>query len=136
VHEFAPAAVLALGLVLPGTGSAAAIAGTGDARVLAGELTRVDLTRRGLSVKLDGREGRELDADTAPDTRVLSHGRTLRLEDLRPGDRVVVVLAPGGPKRVAAVVKVVGRPTAVASPSPTSPPSTAPAPPAPSGSPG
>ena len=131
--------MLTLALVLPGTArSAAPAAGATDApaRVMAGELSRIDLTRRGLSVKLDGREAGEIDADTAPDTRVLSHGRSLRLEDLRPGDRIVLVLAEGGAKRVATVVKVVGRPTAVPSPSPVSVPSAAPAPPAPSGSPG
>lgn len=134
---FAPWAVLAV--LLPGPAwSAASTAGAPDvaARVLAGELTRVDLTRRGLSVKLDGREAREVDAETVPDTRVVSHGRSIRLEDLRPGDRIVLVLAEGGGKRVAAIVKVVGRPTAVPSPSPASVPSTAPAPPAPSGPPG
>jgi hypothetical protein len=66
----------------------------------------------------------------------VSHGRALRLEDLRPGDRVVLVVDDASGRRVAAVVKVVGRPTSVASPSPARLPS-APVPtPAPSGSPG
>jgi hypothetical protein len=80
-------------------------------RVIAGELTRVDLARRSVSVKTDGRDPRELEVATGPDTRLVSRGRAVRLEDLRPGDRVVLVLVIGdeGDRRLARVVKVVGR---------------------------
>jgi hypothetical protein len=114
----APCAALVssfIALALPPMLMAAA---EGVAPALAGELTRVDLTRRSLSLKLEGREGREIDADTSADTRIVSHGRTLRLEDLRPGDRVLVLAGDDAGKRVARVIKVVGRPTAVPSPSP------------------
>jgi hypothetical protein len=96
----------------------------------------VDLTHRSLSLKLDGRDARELDAAISPETRILSHGRTLRLEDLRPGDRVLVLAGEASGRRVARVVKVVGRPAAVPSPSLASPAPTASARPAPTGAPG
>jgi hypothetical protein len=73
---------------------------------MTGELTRVDLVRRSVFVKMDGREPKELETATGAETRIVSRGRPWRLEDLRPGDRVVV-----------AVIKVVGR-AAIPSPSP------------------
>ena len=104
------------------------------ARVVAGELTRVDLGRRAVSVKpeardtvrTEGSDAREVDAAIGPETRLVSRGRTLRLEDLRPGDRVVLELdvaprltAPNpridlvvgeeGGRRLARVVRVVPR---------------------------
>jgi hypothetical protein len=92
------------------------------ARVIAGELTRVDLTRRSVSVKTDGRDPRELEVATGPDTRLVSRGRAVRLEDLRPGDRVLLVTGDEGDRRLARVVKVVGR-VALPAPSPSAPPS-------------
>lgn len=94
--------------------------------LIVGELTRVDLARRSVVVKTEGRETREREAWVGAETRVVSRGRAVRLEDLRPGDRVVVVAAEDGGKHLARVIKVVGR-TAVASPSPLS---TSPSPPA------
>jgi hypothetical protein len=88
------------------------------ARVVTGELTRVDLGRRSVAVKPEARDGsrtdgadaREVDASIGPDTRLVSRGRTVRLEDLRPGDRVVLVIGDeGGGRRLARVVKVVAR---------------------------
>ena len=76
---------------------------------IAGELTRVDLTRRSVSVKTDGREPRELEASTGAETRIVSRGRAVRLEDLRPGDRVLVATGDEAGRRLARVVKVVGR---------------------------
>ena len=84
--------------------------------VLAGELTRVDLTRRSIFVKTEGREPRELEAVAAADTRIVSRGRPWRFEDLRPGDRVVVAGGEQGGRRLARVIKVVGR-AAIPSPS-------------------
>ena len=79
------------------------------ASVMAGELTRVDLARRSVSIKTEGRDGREVDAATGPGTRFISRGRAVRLEDLRPGDRVVLVAGEEDGRRLARVVKVVGR---------------------------
>jgi len=103
---------------------AASVAGaaTPDTPPLAGELTRLDLTRRSISVRLDGSPAREIEADTRPETRLLSRGRTLRLEELHPGDRVLLLVGEESGRRVVRVVKVVGRPAAIA------PPSAAPAP--------
>lgn len=123
-------------LALPGTGAvwAADPASAPATRVVSGELTRVDLARRSVWVKVDARDGakaesreaREQDAAIGPDTRLISRGRSVRLEDLRPGDRVVLVVGDEGGRRVAHVVKVVGR-TAPPAPPPvvTSPPATA-----------
>lgn len=103
------------------------------ARLFTGELTRVDLGRRSLSVKTDSvktdapdgarteaREPRELEAAIGPETHLLSRGRALRLEELRPGDRVVLLVAEDDGRRLARVVKVVGR-AAVPAPSPSIP---------------
>jgi hypothetical protein len=87
------------------------------ARVVTGELTRVDLGRRSVSVKpeardaarTDGGDAREVEAAIGPDTRLVSRGRAVRLEDLRPGDRIVLVFGEEGGRRQARVVKVVGR---------------------------
>jgi|RhiMetdeSRZDD1v2_1073273.scaffolds.fasta_scaffold167632_2 hypothetical protein len=108
------------------------------ARLIVGELTRVDLGRRSVSVKTEsrdagrteGREARELETATGPDTRFVSRGRVVRLEDLRPGDRVVLLVSDEGGRRRARVVKVVGR-VALPAPSPTP---AAPGPPAAPGS--
>src|SRR6185436_6369717 len=123
-------------LALTGTGAAWAAdpASAPATRVVTGELTRVDLGRRAVWVKSEAREGakaesreaRELDAAIGPDTRLVSRGRPVRLEDLRPGDRVVLVIGDEGGRRLARVVKVVGR-AALPAPPPvvTSPPATA-----------
>ena len=94
-------------------------------RVVTGELTRVDLARRSVSVKpdardaarADGADAREVEAAVGPETRFVSRGRAVRLEDLRPGDRVVLVVSDEGGRRLARVVKVVGR-AALPAPSP------------------
>jgi hypothetical protein len=91
---------------------------------IAGELTRVDLSRRSIFVKTDGREPRELEATTGAETRIVSRGRPWRLEDLRPGDRLLVAAGEQGGRRLARVIKVVGR-AAIPSPS-TSPGQTTP----------
>ena len=104
-------------------------------RVIAGELTRVDLARRSVWVKTEGRDPREMEAATGPDTRVVSRGRAVRLEDLRPGDRVVLLAGDEGGRRLARVVKIVGR-VALPAPSPSAPPPSVAVPPAVPGSPG
>ena len=123
-------------LALTGTGAAWAAdpASAPATRVVTGELTRVDLGRRSVWVKVDARDGakaesreaRELDAAIGPDTRLVSRGRTVRLEDLRPGDRVVLVVGDEGGRRLARVVKVVGRAGLPAPPPPAASPAATP----------
>jgi hypothetical protein len=108
VPPFAPWAALALAVVARAAATAEAPVPP-PARVMAGELTRVDLGRRSVSIKTEGRDGREVDAATGPATRFISRGRAVRLEDLRPGDRVVLVVGDEDGRRLARVVKVVGR---------------------------
>ena len=111
--------------VAAGAAWAAEPASPAAARVVTGELTRVDLGRRSVFVKVEARDAartdvrdvRELQATTVPETRFVSRGRTVRLEDLRPGDRVVLVVSDEGGRTVARVVKVVGR-VALPAPSP------------------
>ena len=134
VPALAPWVALALAVVARAAATAEAPAPF-PARVMAGELTRVDLARRTVSIKTEDRDGREVDAATGPDTRVVSRGRALRLEDLRPGDRVVLALGDEGGRHLARVVKVVGR-VALPAPSPSTPSSAVPVPPAAPGSPG
>jgi hypothetical protein len=114
VAASAPWAALALALVARAAVTAEAPAPT---RVMTGELTRIDLGRRSVSIKTDGRDAPEVDASTGPDTRLVSRGRAVRLEDLRPGDRVVLALGEEGGRYLARVVKVVGR-VALPAPSP------------------
>ena len=109
-------ALLALSAVA-GAARAAEPPNPAPARVVAGELTRVDLGRRAVSVKPEARDAprseggdaREVDAAIGPDTRLVSRGRTLRLEDLRSGDRVVLVIGEEGGRRLARVVRVAPR---------------------------
>jgi hypothetical protein len=87
------------------------------ARAVTGELTHVDLGRRAVSVKpeardaarTDGGDASEVEAAIGPETRLVSRGRTLRLEDLRSGDRVVLVVGEEGGRRLARVVRVAPR---------------------------
>jgi len=116
VPAFVPWAALALAVVARASATAEAPALL-PARVLAGELTRVDLARRSVSIKTEGRDGNEVDAATGPGTRFVSRGRAVRLEDLRPGDRVVLALGDEGGRPLARVVKIVAR-VALPAPSP------------------
>jgi hypothetical protein len=89
-------------------------------RLVPGELTRIDLAQRSLSVKTEGRDAREVEAAAGAGTRVISRGRTLRFEDLHAGDRVVLSCARADGPCEARVIRVVGR-IAVPSPSPLPP---------------
>jgi len=93
-------------------------------RLVPGELTRVDLAHRSVSVKTEGRDAREVEAAAGAGTRVVSRGRALRFEDLHPGDRVVLACARADGPCEARVIRVVGR-VAVPSPSPLPPSSAA-----------
>ncbi|HUG53924.1 MAG TPA: hypothetical protein VMR21_09990 [Vicinamibacteria bacterium] len=97
-----------------------------------GELARVDLARRSIVVKTakdEAGEVRELEAWTGADTRLIARGRVLRLEDLRPGDRVLLTCADVAGRHEARTVKVVAR-IAIPTPPPSPAASPSPAPPA------
>jgi hypothetical protein len=117
-------AVLALAVGMGARAASSAGAEAPDARPIAGELTRLDLGRRSVVVKTEGRDGREMELATGPETRLVARGRPTRFEDLRPGDRVVVIAAGGGGRRAARVIKVVSR-AVLPGPSPSAPPSAA-----------
>jgi hypothetical protein len=77
------------------------------ALLMTGEAVRVDLGRRDLVVKVAGREPREIEFAVDEATRITAAGRTLLLEDVRPGDRVVVSgTAVEGGRRAARFVRV------------------------------
>jgi hypothetical protein len=94
------------------------------ARVVPGELARVDLARRSVTVKTEGREAREVEAETGASTRVISRGRALRFEDLHPGDRVTVACARAEGACDALVIRVSGRAAGLPAPSPSTVPPT------------
>jgi hypothetical protein len=100
------AALLALA-VAAGAGEEASPSPPAPPAPLAGELTRVDLVRRSVTIETDGRDAREVEAVVTKETRLLSGGRATRLEDLRPGDRVELMAVEEGARRTARVVKVV-----------------------------
>jgi len=93
-------------------------------RLVPGELTRIDLVHRAVSVRTEGRDGRVVEAALDAATRVIARGRALRFEDLHPGDRVVLACARADGPCAARVIRVVGR---VAVPSPSPLPSSSPA---------
>jgi hypothetical protein len=81
----------------------------GLAAIVAGEAVAVDLSRRALVVKVAGREPREIDFTVDDATRFTAGGRTARLEDVRPGDRIVVSSTVGeGGRRLARLVRAGG----------------------------
>jgi hypothetical protein len=61
--------------------------------VLAGELVRIRIPRRSLTVKVAGTPPREVEVRVDPETVLSSRGRPLRLFDLRVGERVVAACA-------------------------------------------
>jgi hypothetical protein len=73
--------------------------------VVTGELSRLDPGGRRLTLKAGPKETREFDFAVDAETRIVSRGRTLRLEDLRAGDPVTVLCVQQGGGRRARVVK-------------------------------
>jgi hypothetical protein len=69
--------------------AAAPVFGAPAAHLVAGELVRVNLARRSVSVKVVGPPPREIEVRVGPDTVVSSRGRPLRLADLRTGERIM-----------------------------------------------
>jgi hypothetical protein len=89
----------------------------GLAAVVAGEAVAVDLGRRVLVMKVAGREPREVDFTVDDATRFTAGGRTVRLEDVRPGDRIVVSSTEGGGgRRLARLVRAGAARAALAPP--------------------
>jgi hypothetical protein len=99
------------------------------AHVVSGELVRLDLGRRSITVKAtEAGAVREYEIDVPDAARLSSSGRVARLEDLRPGDRVVVSCSDPAPGRhVARSVKI--GPSRYAVPVPKASPSAAKNPP-------
>jgi hypothetical protein len=99
------------------------------AHLVFGELVRLDLGRRSITVKAaEAGAAREYEIDVPDAARLSSSGRVTRLEDLRPGDRVVVSYSDPAPGRhVARSVKV--GPSRYAVPAPKASPSPAKNPP-------
>jgi hypothetical protein len=101
------AVVLAVGLAALSAAPAAPVGG---------ETVAVDLGRRAFVVKIAGREPRELDFAVDDATRFTASGRAVRLEDVRPGDRVVVSsMESEGGRRRARLVRTGGARAALAS---------------------
>ena len=92
------------------------------AHLVSGELVRIDLGRRALTVKAtEAGTVREYEIRLPESPRISAGGRVVRLEDLHPGDRVTVSCSDPEPGRhVARWVKI--GPSRYAAPSPKAPP--------------
>jgi hypothetical protein len=95
------------------------------AHLVSGELVRLDLGRKSITVKaVEGGVAREYEIDVPEAARLSSGGRVARLEDLRPGERLVVTCSDPAPGRhVARAVKI--GPSRYAVPAPKASPSAA-----------
>lgn len=67
-----------------------AVSSAAPSAVVTGEAVALDLGRKVLVVKTAGPAPRELDFAVDGSTRFMAGGRDVGLEDVRPGDRVVV----------------------------------------------
>lgn len=104
--------VLAWGLAVPSAAPSGVV--TGDA-------VAVDLGRRILVVRIAGREPRELEFAVDEATRFTAGGRTVRLEDVRPGDRMSVSSTEGEDGRRRARLVRAGGARAALGPAPVRP---------------
>jgi hypothetical protein len=87
--------------------------------LVVGEAVRVDLGRRCLVVRVAGREPREIELAVDDATRFTSAGRAIRLDDVHPGDRVLVSCSDAEDGRhLARLVRAGGARAAVPGPSP------------------
>ena len=84
-------------------------AASAESHVISGELVRVSLTRGSVGVKLVGPPPREVEVRIGPETVLSSRGRTLRLADLRIGERVLVACTDEAGVHSAERVKLGGR---------------------------
>lgn len=85
--------------------------------LVAGELVRIDLGRRVLTLKTAEAPPREIEVAVEGTTRIRAGGRAVRLEDLRTGERALVSCTDGEPGRHAARWIKIG-PSRYAAPSP------------------
>jgi hypothetical protein len=92
------AAVLAIGLLLQPPEASVA-------HVLTGELSRVDLGERVVILKVGDKSPKEIEVAVDGETRIVSRGRVLRLEDLRPGDPAKILCVDQGRRHRARVLK-------------------------------
>lgn len=110
--------LLALGSAAAPPPPEASPAARARSHTLVGELVRVDLSRRSVTVLAKGREPREFELTVEEGrTRITWAGRTKRLEDLRPGESILASCSddPGGRHR--ALLLKVG-PSRYAAPAP------------------
>jgi hypothetical protein len=92
-------AILAIGALLqPGEQAPAT-------HLLVGELTRVDLGERLVALKVGDKAPREVEVALDGETRIVSRGRVLRLEELRAGDPAKVLCVDEGRRHRARVLK-------------------------------
>jgi hypothetical protein len=89
------AAVLAVAALLAASDPGADASDAPPARLLEGELLRVDLERRRLLVRPSGDPPREVDVAVDDATVITRSGRTLQLDELKPLQRVTVSCASG-----------------------------------------
>lgn len=104
--------VLAVGL---------AVSSATPSGVVTGEAVAVDLGRRVLVVKIAGREPRELELAVDDATRFTAGGRSVRLADVRPGDRMSVSTTEGEDGRRRARLVRAGGARAALGPAPVRP---------------
>jgi hypothetical protein len=89
--------------------------------VVAGEAVALDLARRVLVVKVAGAPPREVELAVDDATRFTAGGRGVRLEDVRPGERIVVSSTEDEAGRRRAVLVRAGRTRAALGPPPARP---------------
>ena len=87
------------------------------ARVVAGELVRVDLWAHELVVRPEAKDQSEATLVFDDKTRFVARGRVLRIEDVRPGERVAALVTEEEGQARARLVRVGRRPAALPSPS-------------------
>jgi hypothetical protein len=116
------AAMLFAGLAALVAGAPAEEGASVSARsvLVTGEVVRADLARQVLVVKIAGKEPRETEIATDDATRFTAGGRSVRLEDVRPGERITASCTPAGQDRcLARLVRAGGGRSAVPAPSAT-----------------
>lgn len=120
--------------------AASVAAAAGEPMLATGDVVRVDLTRKRLTMREASRQRVELSFVIDSATRIMAAGRDLSLAEIRPGDPVAVVWEADEAGRRRALLVRAGRlrapapePTPSAAPSPSPPPapsaSTSPDPP-------
>ena len=92
---------------------------------IVGEVVRVDLARRTLTLKTADREPREYELAIEDGTRISSGGRVARIEDLRAGEHVLATCSDDESGRHRARALKIG-PSRHAAPTPSGAPSPAP----------